>query len=52
MEDAYLVSLDSHAVREIQQAHRLWQPPLDAEGHPVMSLPKPEALSCYHSRTP
>ena len=35
MEDAYLVSLDSHAVREIQQAHRLWEPPLNAEGHPL-----------------
>ena len=35
MEHAYFSSLDSHAVREIQQAHRLWEPPLDPEGHAV-----------------
>lgn len=35
MEHAYLSSLDSHAVREIQQAHRLWLAPLDSEGHAI-----------------
>ena len=34
-QDAFWSSLDSHAVREVQQAFRLWKPEVDNNGVPV-----------------